>query len=71
MEKKISVIMKTCISGARGVFEAGTEYKCSRDEADRLVAAGYAKHPEPAKVVRKTKIATAVSGGAGSRETAN
>lgn len=54
----MKVKLLTSLSGVHGAFDAGDEYTCSVEEAERLVERGFAEHirAEPVeKAVRKPR----------------
>lgn len=61
----MKVILLTSLAGPAGAWSAGDEYECSADEAQRFIAAGYAKECLPRQVTAKKKTEKAVETKAG------
>ena len=51
----MKVKMLTCLSGVDYTVNAGDTHECSADEAERLIAAGFAEAVEPSTNVQAAK----------------
>ena len=57
----MKVIIEISLSGPSGSWAPGQEYECDKAEAERLVAAGIAKHIEGVKPGRSRRVSKATA----------